>query len=115
MSLLGVFGSLHCGRPNSIQSGVRTLFEDRELEIRENRFTDPACIVIEVLLAHCHDPKRNDVRVKEVAAGTNAILRGPRRKTSKSTHAQSVQFLTSSVCAGSRAIASAAEFCSTPE
>jgi hypothetical protein len=70
----GVLGACIEGAPG-IQSGVRTLFEDRELEIRENRFTDPACIVIEVLLAHCHDPKRDEVRVKEVAEGTNSILK----------------------------------------
>jgi hypothetical protein len=58
-----------------IQARVRPLLEDREIEMREVRFTDCTCVVVEVLFAGCHEPKRQAIRVKEVTEGTNAILK----------------------------------------
>lgn len=58
-----------------IQSGVRALLEDREEETRESRFTDHKCIAIEALFVRCHEPKRHEIRVKEVAADVNALLK----------------------------------------
>lgn len=69
-----VLGSSIVNAPD-LQSGVRALVENREIEIRENRFADRTCIVIEALFAHCHDPKRHDLRVKELAEDANAILK----------------------------------------
>jgi hypothetical protein len=67
-----VLGASIVGTPH-IQSGVRALFEEREIE--ETRFTDPACVVIEVLFPHCHDPERHELRVMDVAKDVNATLK----------------------------------------
>lgn len=69
-----LYGSCVVGAPE-LQAGMRALIDDRESELRESRFTDHTCVVIEVIFATCHDPKRQVMRVMELTDDVNAILK----------------------------------------
>jgi len=70
-----VLGSSVVNAPE-IQAGVQSLLENREQRIREKQFTDYISVIIEVLLAECHDRERGAVRVKEIAERAQAVLKG---------------------------------------
>ena len=69
-----------------VQAGIRRLFQHREYNLREGRWTDLTCVVIEALLAQCHDPwlldespnnlSSKDVYVNEIAKASEVILKG---------------------------------------
>lgn len=69
-----LYGSCVVGAPE-IQAGIRELIDHRESELRETRFTNPTCVIIEVVFAICHDPKRHDIRVLELTEEVNAALK----------------------------------------
>jgi hypothetical protein len=62
-----------------IQAEVRHLLQHRDEDIRAERETDLTCVVIEALLARCHDPSSHSgtgIHVNEIAEKAEVILKG---------------------------------------
>jgi hypothetical protein len=57
-----------------LQAGVRKLLEAHEERLRAARWTDRACVTIEVLLAACHAEAKKQLTVGEVAKDVAALL-----------------------------------------
>ena len=68
-----------------IQTGVRHLLQHRDDDLRAERWTDLTCVVIEVLLAQCHDrlqghefsngPSVKAIHVNEIAKEAEVALK----------------------------------------
>jgi hypothetical protein len=68
-----------------IQAGIRHLLQHRDVELRTERWTDLTCVVIEVLLAQCHNQSPRDesnghpgtgIHVNEIAKKAEVVLKG---------------------------------------
>ena len=68
-----LLGRCIVGAPE-LEYAVRLLLEARENHLQDDRWTDPDCVVIEALLASCHQPGTDRVHIGKIADDASTIL-----------------------------------------
>ena len=73
-ALVGNLGACVVDDPESLRQ-LPLLLQSQDEGVRLRRSTDIRCAIIEVILLHLHKAKSKEIRIEELSALTNALLR----------------------------------------